>query len=156
MILFMAVGLIVPNFEYHNSIVINATPEKCWKAYHDTSTMKLWIEGFKSLNLKQGDALKEGAVYEIIIVQDEPMIMAQQIKEIKESQKISYELTNDVLKSEYSYYFDGDSHQTKVSTHYKVTGRNVFMKAILFFSRSYLKNSDQQMLESLKKVVESH
>jgi uncharacterized protein YndB with AHSA1/START domain len=153
--LFIAVGLLVPDFEYENTIVINASPEKCWEIYNDTSTMKSWMEGFRSLELKNGNPQEQGALYEIIIDQGDSMAMAMKIKSITVPQQISWELNNDVLKSEYTYSFRGDEIKTQVDSHYKITGNNVFMKTILFFSRSYLKDGDRQMLESLKKIVES-
>ena len=61
--IFLSIGLAVPSYEYQSSIKVNASPEKCWKIFHDTKLMNQWLEGFESLALKSGDSLSVGSQY---------------------------------------------------------------------------------------------
>jgi hypothetical protein len=155
LIIVVTTGLLVPTFEYGNVIGVAASPEKCWAIFHDTSRMKKWNDGFESLIQTKGDTLELGAEYRLTINQGEVMEMNQKIVALAAPHSISYELTNDVLKSEYIYTFDAEQEKTNITTHYKVTGNNVLMKAILLFSKSYLSNADQKMLQLLKNEIES-
>jgi hypothetical protein len=154
-IIVISTGLFVPTFEYGNSVVVSAPAESCWKVFHDTSRMDKWNEGFESLVLTKGDGLEEGAEYTLTLNQGEIMVMQQKVIQLKAPESISYELNNDVLKSEYTYIFEGEGAKTNISTHYAVTGNNVFMKAVLFYSKTYLQRADRQALEKLKTEIEA-
>lgn len=153
-VVFLSVGLIVPSYEYDSSIEVNAPVEKCWSTFHDITKMDQWIKGFESLTLKSGDSLAVGSVYEIVIIDDgHRMVMSEALTEVNAPTKVSYELNNDVLRSEYSFSFEGQS-STKIKSHYKITGKNIFWKSILLLSKSYMRNSAADQLSSLKKVIE--
>lgn len=153
-IFLLVVGWTNPNFEYGNSIVINRPPATCYNILTDTVQMRKWMPGFKSQKLLSGTDKTAGAEYEFVLHDSEKMTMHQRVIEWKAPEKMSYELSNDVLTSTYSYELSGDS-QTTLTTSYVVEGNNVFMKAILYFSRSYLKDQDLKTLESFKNAAES-
>jgi uncharacterized protein YndB with AHSA1/START domain len=154
-LLFLSIGLLFPSYEYQSSIAVNASPEKCWAAYHDTTKMRQWLDGFKSLTLKNGEPLSSGSLYEIVITEDDHrMVMSEKIIEVNAPTKVSYELNNDVLKSEFSFSFEGTS-STTITTKYKITGNNVLWKSILLLSKSYMTGEAQKQLNGLKKVIET-
>lgn len=155
MLIFLSMGLFVDSYEYESSIQVKASPEKCWNVYHDTKRMGQWMMGFESLTLKAGEPMQAGSTYEIVINDhDKRMVMSETIKEVNAPTLISCELTNDVLKSEYSFSFKGDSNSTTIANHYKVAGNNVIWRSILFLSKSYMESSSREQLEELKKVIE--
>ncbi|MGC4022027.1 MAG: SRPBCC family protein [Cyclobacteriaceae bacterium] len=154
-IVVLALGLIVPSYEYESSIQVKASPEKCWRIFHNTRLMAQWLEGFESLTLKSGDTLGIGSTYEIVINDhDKRMVMSEKITEMDAPTKIKYQLDNDVLKSEFTFSFEGDSTTTAITNHYKVTGNNVIWKSILFLSKSYMAGASQDQLKLLKGVIE--
>lgn len=151
---FLSIGLLFPSYEYQSSIVVNASPEKCWSIYHDTKKMAEWLEGFESLTLKKGETLSAGSTYEIVITDDgHRMVMSEKIIDVSAPTKIVYELNNDVLKSEFSFSFEGTT-TTTITSRYKITGNNILWKSILFLSKSYMTSSASEQLEGLKKVIE--
>ena len=153
-LLFLSLGLLFPSYEYQSSIVVNASPEKCWIIYHDTKRMSEWLDGFESLTLKSGEQLALGSTYEIVVTDDgHRMVMNQKIIEVSAPTKVSYELNNDVLKSEFSFSFEGTS-PTTITSKYKITGNNILWKSILLLSKSYMASSADQQLQGLKKVIE--
>src|SRR5258706_13545271 len=152
--LFLSLGLLFPSYEYKSSVVVNASPEKCWEVFHDTKKMSEWLEGFESLSLKSGDPLAAGSRYEIVVNDhNKRMVMSEKIIEVTAPSKISYELNNDVLKSEFSFLFEG-STSTTVTSKYKITGNNILWRSILFLSKPYMTSSGQDQLNALKKVIE--
>ena len=152
-VIFFAIGIINPVFEYGNSITIHAPKAKIWSLY--AYQKQDWIEGFKSQTLTNGSALTKGAEYETTIVSGEAMVMREKIVSVNPGKRIEWMLENDVLTSDYSYEFIGDSTKTEVSTHYQVEGKNIFMKSILYLSKGYLKSSDEDMLAALKNTAET-
>ena len=153
LVIFFLIGLLKPTFEYGNSIVISAPIQTVWSVY--TTRKKDWIEGFQSQRLVTGNALTNNAEYETVIGSGEEMVMRETITNITPGEKIKWALDNDVLISNYAYEFKGDSTQTEVITHYKVEGKNAFMKSILFLSKSYMRNSDAEMLAAIKEIAEN-
>lgn len=153
-VVFFGIGLIVPSYEYDSTIEVNAPVEKCWSIFNDVTKMNQWLKGFESLTLKSGDSLKVGSVYEIVVTDsDHRMVMSEKITEVNAPKKISYQLNNDVLRSDFSFSFDGTS-PTKITSHYKVTGNNIAWKSILFLSKPYMTGSAADQLSSLKSVTE--
>lgn len=153
-LLFLSIGLLFPSYEYQSSIVVNASPEKCWTVYHDTKKMSEWLEGFESLTLKSGEQLTLGSTYEIVITDDgHRMVMNEKIIEVNAPTKVTYELNNDALKSEFSFSFEG-INSTTVTTKYKITGNNVLWRSILLLSKSYMSTEAKKQLEGLKNVIE--
>lgn len=151
-VIFFSIGLIIPVFEYGNSITINSSRENVWSVY--TNRKKEWIDGFESQKLVSGNPLALGSDYETTIVSGEEMVMHEKIVSIQAGKNIAWMLDNDVLISNYSYEFKGDSTRTEVTTHYQITGKNAFMKSVLYLSKPYLKNADAEMLTGLKKIAE--
>jgi len=116
--------------------------------------MAEWLEGFESLTLKKGETLSAGSTYEIVITDDgHRMVMSEKIIDVSAPTKIVYELNNDVLKSEFSFSFEGTT-TTTITSRYKITGNNILWKSILFLSKSYMTSSASEQLEGLKKVIE--
>ncbi len=153
-LVFLSIGLLFPSYEYRSFIVVKASPEKCWTIYHDTKKMSEWMEGFESLTLKSGEPLSPGSTYEIIVTDDgHRMVMNEKAIEVSPPTKISYQLNNDVLKSEFSFSFEGTT-STTITSKYKITGNNILWRSILFLSKSYMTNAAQEQLEGLKKVIE--
>ena len=153
-LLFFGTGILFPSYEYDSSIEVNAPVEKCWSTFHDVRKMNQWLNGFESLTLKSGDSLTVGAVYEIVVTEDDNrMVMTEKITELNAPRKVSYLLDNDVLRSEFSFSFDGTA-PTKITSHYKVAGNNLAWKSILFLSKSYMTTSAADQLSLLKKVIE--
>lgn len=151
-VIFFAIGIINPVFEYGNSVTINAPKAKIWSLY--ANQKEDWIEGFKSQKLISGSSLTNGAEYETTIVSGEKMIMHERIISIRPGERIEWLLENDVLTSGYSFEFVGDSVKTEVFTRYQVEGKNLFMKSLLFSSQGFLKNADADMLAALKNISE--
>ena len=153
-LLFFSLGVIVPSYVYQSSIVVNASPEKCWAAYHDTKEMAERLEGFESLTLKSGELLSPGSMYEIVVNdKGRRMVMSEKIMEIIAPNKISYELNNDVSRSEFSFSFEGIA-STTITSKCKISGNSILWKSILFLSKSFTVNAVPQQFEGLKKVIE--
>lgn len=152
-VIFFTTGMVKPRFEYGNSVAINAPADKIWSVY--INQKEDWIEGFQSQRLISGAPLSKNAEYETTIVSGEEMVMYETIVAIVPGKKIEWTLENDVLISQYSYEFIGDSSRSEINTRYSVEGKNALMKSLLFLSKGYLKKSDANMLTSLKKIAET-
>ena len=154
-ILFLSLGLAVPTFDYSSSVTINAPIEKCWTVLQDTSRMKRWVEGFERMTLREGEAGKSGAVYELVIQQDKLYVMQETVKELRAPELASFELANDVMRSKYEFKLSGEGSRTRITSVYHIEGNNMIWKSILFVSKSYLQTGSQNQLDLLKIEIES-
>ena len=155
LVVFLSLGLAIPSFDYTSVVLINASPEKCWAVLHDTSRMKKWMPGFERPTLKSGVHFQTGAVYELIIRQEERYVMREVVKAVKMPERSSYELTNDILKSEYDFNLVPKGSKTQIITHYHITGNNLIWKSIFALSKSYLQKGSQTQLDLLKVEIET-
>lgn len=152
---FLSLGFFVKSFEYSTSTSVVAPPEKCWVVLHDTTRMKTWMHGFKRVELKSGQDMQPGAVYEITVVQDKRYIMRETLKEVKAPTFAAYELTNEVMKSDYNFTLVSRNGMTEITSHNRVAGNNLIWRSILFLSKSYLEGSSQTQLDLLKLEIET-
>ena len=97
-----------------------------------------------------------GAVYEVIIVQDKLYIMNETLQKVKAPTFAAYELTNEVMRSEYSYELVLQNGRTEIITRYLITGNNLMWKSILFLSKSYMESASHTQLELLKREIEKN
>ncbi len=152
---FFGIGIFIPSFDYQVRVTVNAPPEKCWTVLHDTSRMEKWMTGFQTLTLKKGTGMTVGAVYEIVIQQDERYVMTEELTAIKKNELFSILLTNDVLTTSNRITLVPSGDQTHIDASYHVTGNNLFWKSLLWLSRSYLASSAQTQFTLLKVEIES-
>jgi len=152
--IFLVLGLTVPVFEYTTNETMNATQQRCLDVLQDSSQMRSWVPGFESMTLKSGEHNRPGAVYELIVKQDEVYVMKETIRDIHEPETISFFLDNDVMGLEYEFILRNTGDHTTLSGHYKVAGNNIAWRSLLFLSKSYLQKASQEQLDLLKKVVE--
>jgi uncharacterized protein YndB with AHSA1/START domain len=150
------IGLFAKRFEYSSSITINASPAHCWEVFHDTTQMRHWVPGLKSLTLMQGKFFQAGSVYEMVIEDNgERMVMHETLMAVDPPREISYVLTNDAFSSKYSYRFiPGQDGTTRIESQYEVAGNSLIWRAVLYLSKSYLSNSSQEQLVLFKKHIE--
>ncbi|MBY0436337.1 MAG: SRPBCC family protein [Cyclobacteriaceae bacterium] len=153
--IFIAVGLAVPSFSYEASVVVNAPPQKCWSVLHDTSRMKRWMNGFQRLTLTSGEWMKPGSSYEIVLQQDKLYAMPEKLIDLKEPEWATFQLTNDVLTSDYTFRLTGQGLKTEIRAAYKVTGTNILWRSILFLSKSYLQKEAQKQMDLLLLEIET-
>jgi uncharacterized protein YndB with AHSA1/START domain len=120
-VVFFSLGIFFPAFEYDGAVVVKSTPEISWRTFHDDKIRGKWMDGFRSLTLKKGEHLQPGAVYELVIADsNEVYTMEEEIISIAPPSQISYVLTNDVMKSTYTFVFtDQRDGSTKIESHYK-------------------------------------
>lgn len=52
---FYAVGLMVPEVEYGAEIIVDKPIEEAWAVSQDESKYSLWLEGFRSMELIEGE-----------------------------------------------------------------------------------------------------
>jgi hypothetical protein len=151
---FLLIGAIKPSFEYTTSVAIDATRQQCWDVMQDATRMKAWIPGFNSITLKDGQHNQPGAVYELVVTQDEVYKMKETIRDIREPEIISFSLDNEVMNLMYEISLRDNGSQTTIEGHYKATGNNIVWKSLLFLSKSYLQTGAQEQLSLLKTLIE--
>ncbi len=98
--------------------------------------------------------MQAGAQYEFVVLQDQLYVMQEVLKEVDPPNLVRYEMTNEVMVSEYDFTLTQDKSHTEITNHYRVIGKNIWWKTILFVSKSYLRSSSQEQLELLKREIE--
>lgn len=68
---FYAVGLMVPEVEYGAEIIVDKPIEEAWAVSQDESKYSLWLEGFRSMELIEGEYGEPGSKYKIIVLPQE-------------------------------------------------------------------------------------
>lgn len=154
-LIILGIGLFNKQVRYQVSVPINASPDTCWAIMLDTSRMNHWMDGFRHQALISGQPLQPGAVYELLLVQDEEYLMQLQLMQVEPPSRISWLLSNDVLTSRHTYELSPTPSGTTMLVSYTITGRNVLWRSMLTMSAGYLKRNAEKSLLQLKTEIET-
>lgn len=155
-VFFFTIGAVFPSFEYTNKVTINAPKEACWEMLTNPTTLHRWMAGLDTYKLIEGEHLKAGGEYAMVIMEGtEKMEMTQKIEGVNAPSSIHFILTNDVLTSDYTYSLEEIDGKTTLLAKYKITGNSTIWSSVLRLSKSYMSGENQKQLNNLKALIES-
>ena len=71
-LLFLLVGLVNPSVSYGHEVSVDKPIEEAWALTMDVSKYDQWLEGFKSLELIEGERNVVGSKYKVCLLYTSP------------------------------------------------------------------------------------
>jgi len=95
-IAFVAVGFIHPTVNYGHEITVNKSIKEAWAVQQDASKFGQWLEGFKSIDLIEGEAGTLGSKYKVVVQPEgQPdFVMTETVTSVKEFDHCAQEVKN--------------------------------------------------------------
>ena len=66
-VIFLAFGIFQPSVSYGHEISVNKSIEEAWAVSQDETKYPLWLEGFQSMELLEGEPFQVGSKYKVIV-----------------------------------------------------------------------------------------
>ena len=155
-LIFFSLGAIFSSVSYTNEVKVKSTNEHAFTVFADMSKMPKWMEGFKKMELLEGFPFMKGSVYRLTLVQKgREYVMTETLTGIKVFKEFDFTLENEVLYNDAQMLFTEKDGQTTITVKNKIRGKNIFWRSMFVLSKGYMMNKQQEMYESLGKVIES-
>jgi uncharacterized membrane protein len=152
---FFLLGVFQPEITYTTQVEVERPAKEAFRVYNDVSKMARWLEGFKSITLKEGLPYQPGSQYEVIMqVDGEIMKMKETITAIEPNTLFAYLMENDILWCETEVYFKEREGITEIVSINRVKGKTAIWRSVFVLSRGYFEKSANEMYAKLKEVIE--
>ncbi len=152
---FFAPAFLKPILNHENRVMINEPREEVWKKMMDAGKMGKWLKGFKSIETLSGEPGTVGSKYKIVVEEDGHRFEAiETVKEVIENEKFAFILDGDVLTNDVVIILADKGLTTDYTQAETITGKGIFMRALLYWMQSEFSKRSKDSLESFKKYLE--
>ena len=156
---FFSLVLIYPVVDYGSEIVVSKSIEEAWAVSEDQSKYHLWLEGFQSMELIEGEF---GSKYKVIVNPGEGQPDFEMIETLisrEDYDHINMHFDSDMMDFEQLITFSETEEGVSIKTESKVIGKGMMMQSMFAmmekmggaFTMQETKNQN-----ALKKVIEEN
>ncbi len=149
-------GLANPELKFKTEISVNAPKAWSFEILTDTTFFKYWVTNFKSIEMIEGKKDSVGSRYLLKVVDDGTEYdMYKTVTGFIQDDYYAYHLENDVMDSYVEINLKIDKNKTDIKVLNRVSGKNIFRRALFTFYLSYFKSKDQEQYNRLRDFIES-
>ncbi len=159
---FYAVGLMFPEVEYGAEIVVNKPIEEAWAVSQDESKYSLWLEGFQSMELIDGEYGEPGSKYKIVVIPQEGQPEFEMIETLvskADNESVHMLFDSEMMDFEQKILFSEQEDGVHVKTESLVIGKGLSSKAmfaIMEMAGAAFTVQENKNMNNLKKVIEEN
>jgi hypothetical protein len=157
--LFFAMGLLNDSVSYGSEIVVDKPVEEAWAVGMDDSKYPLWLEGFKSIELIEGEKGVAGSKYRIIVNPGDgqpDFEMIETLQSITENESVHMTFDSEVMDFVQIMEFSEADGKTTITTKSEVMGKGIFMRSMFSFMETFggaFSKQEAKNQEALKKLI---
>ena len=154
-IVFFSLGFIFRQHEYTIITTVNAPVEETFAIFNDTSKIKEWLPGLKSMELIKGNMKEVGSKLKVVFFDHgKEIVMTETITAFKENELVTFNIANEFMKSKNEIRFLPKGNTTEITTQVSYRGAHIFQKSILALFSGSVKKSQEESYALLKQLVE--
>ncbi|NNF02151.1 MAG: SRPBCC family protein [Bacteroidia bacterium] len=161
-IVFVAFGLLMPTVDYGYEIKVDKPIEEAWAVSQDQELYAEWLEGFKSMELIEGEQDAIGSKYKIVVNPGEgqpDFEMVETLVAIEEHKFVEMHFDSEMMDFDQKILFSEEDGQTTIRTESTVTAKGLVMRSFFgmmeTFGGAFTKQEGKNM-EALKKLIEGN
>ena len=161
-VIFFAVGLFTSTISYGHEIQVNKPVSEAWAVSQDESKYDQWLQGFKSMELIEGEKFAPGSKYKIIVTPGEgqpDFEMIETLVSIEENDHVSMSFDNVAMICDQKYTFSENDGVTTVTTDSKVMGKGIVNRslfALMEMLGGAFTKQETKNIEALKVLIEEN
>lgn len=159
---FFAIGMIHPEVEYGSEIVVSKSLEEAWAVSEDASKYHLWLDGFKSMELIEGEYGEVGSKYKIIVNPgegQEDFEMTETVISRVEFDHVNMHFDSEMMDFEQTITFSETDEGVSIKTASKVIGKGAMMRSMFALMEKMggaFTSQEAKNQNALKKVIEEN
>lgn len=116
---FFAMGIVFSEVKYGHTITVSKPINEAWAISQDESKFQLWLEGFQSIELIEGEMFEVGSKYRVIVNPGEgqpEFEMIETLVALNPPNSITMHFDSEMMFFEQTMAFVQDGTQVKIST----------------------------------------
>ena len=154
---FLAIGVITPDFSYHNSVTVNAPVEKAYSVFTDESKMSEWLTGLQRIENVSGAPLEAGSKWKLVFDEGGRTIeVLEEVTAVDPNQRFAFNIDTEPFAGTVDIRFAAiDSTTCKIDATSTVDGKNMVWKSVLALSKSMMTDRAQEQYGLLKRLIET-
>lgn len=160
--LFFLLGFIKPTIEYGHEITVDKSAKEAWAVQQDKSKFGEWLEGFKSIDLIEGEYGTVGSKYKVVVNpgQGQPDFeMIETVVSFKENEHITLNFDSEMMVFDQTTTFEEEDGKTKIKTDSKVSGKGMMLKsmfALMEMMGGAFQAQEVKNIDRLKQVINNN
>ncbi|NNE66745.1 MAG: SRPBCC family protein [Pyrinomonadaceae bacterium] len=154
-VVFFAPGVLSGDLENETRVVVNRPKDHVWKKFEDESKMGEWLEGFKGMELIEGEPKTVGSKFRVTFESGgEEIVMTETMTAYDDGEHFAFDLENDAMFSSIDFRLVDKGLSTEVVQKEKYRGQNVFWHSLFYWLKSSFVENSRKNLNSFKKYAE--
>lgn len=161
-IFFFGLGLAKPSIKYGHEITVDKPLRESWAVHQDPSKLNQWIDGFKSIELIEGERGAVGSKYKVLVTpspEQGDFEMIETIISKKELDHISLTFDSEMMRFDQKTSFSQSNGKTVVITDSEVFGKGILMRSMFAMMEvlgGTFQSQEVKNIEALKKTIEQN
>ena len=152
---FFSLGFLFPSYSFDSSVTVNSPLVHSFPVFTDISKMPKWMNGFRKIESISGLPFQLGSKWKLTITKDgKDEVMIQTFTQYKKFEEFSFIIENDMFSNDVHIIFSEKDGKTIITVHNKFSGKNMFWRSAFVFAHGRIKDSQQEIYDGLKKVIE--
>ncbi len=143
--------------KYRVSVEVDRPIEDAWKVVMDESKMGEWLEGYKGMELLEGEPLTVGSKHKMIFEEDgQEMTFTETVTAIKPPTEFSFDFDHDMMSSSIQMTLESvGSASTRITNRTKFTANGFFVDLFMLLMTPRMKSRQRRSFARLKALIEA-
>ena len=155
-VLVVIIGYSTPDLTYINKIEVNKPVDKAWAIFDNEENMAKWMKGFKSIEPISGEPNQPGSTFKLITSEGgKDVTITEEVVKYVKHEEYAFKFYNDEVSGTASIEFSPLKDGTSITAKHMITGKGLFLKAVMPFFKSSMKSQGQDNYNNLKELIDN-
>lgn len=143
--------------KYSVSVEVNKPIEEAWEVLMDESKMGEWLEGYKGMELIEGEPLTVGSKHKMIFEENgQEMTFTETVTAIEPLKEFSFDFDHDMMSSSIQMTLESvGMASTRITNRTKFSANGFFINLLMFFMTPRMKSRQRRSFAHLKALIEA-
>ena len=161
-VLFFAVGIFTPVVNYGTEITANKPLQEAWAVTQDESKYDQWLEGFKSMELIEGEKGQPGSKHKVIVEPSDgqpEFEMIETLVALEEFKYVDMHFDSETMDFEQKIFYNESEGKTTIRSESKVIAKNIVTRSLFALMEKLggaFTAQEKKNFEALKKLIEEN
>ena len=143
--------------KYSVRVDIDRPVEEAWEVLMDESRMGEWLEGYKSMELIEGEPLTVGSKHKLVFEENgQEMSFTETVTAINPPTEFSFDFDHDMMSSSIQMTLESTGPaSTRITNRTKFSANGFFINLLMFFMTPRMKGRQRRSYARLKALIEA-
>lgn len=143
--------------KYSVKVDIDKPVEDAWEVLMDESRMGEWLEGYKGMELIEGEPLTVGSKHKMIFEENgQEMTFTETVTAIEPLKEFSFDFDHDMMSSNIQMTLESTgAASTRITNRTKFAANGFFINLMMFFMTPRMKSRQRRSFARLKALIEA-